>query len=431
MSQLLQMLKNRYALNVSRVVQNYDDFLQYALITTTSFPDIINGKLNQRNRSFQLTTLIYLFVYFFPKYFTLYYLYAQDEQTRQYYQYYLADYAEELGLLGRTFNICYSVFSFEIALNIISLRWFESKGSLEYLTDWMHRTPRYRETSMSSTFQFDFDDKMRHQLMSQLHFKTVIGKILASQTNLAICSYETVGFVLFLYKRRPGFLVSCLATFNWSTVLLFFKYPGHHFHALYLSFVAVTDYFALRINRMIEKSAEIKASELTDQSLTQVLNDYDQLISVFNKYNKVLKHLLRNLIQFYVFGLTASFFVFTVKTEPWMSAFIVTSAAGYSLIILATGLYISQLHGAIFLLQKHLASIPAKHSKNKNISLKNLFRLRLVIKELGSLETDGQFVVGLRDGEGAAISRIEIFELTMTTLGNILMLMKFVQQVKV
>ena len=48
-------------------------------------------------------------------------------------------------------------------------------------------------------------------------------------------------------------------------------------------------------------------------------------------------------------------------------------------------------------------------------------RVRIVLKELGNRQTDGQFVIGLRDGEGGAKSRQEIFQLT--TLSHTMMLM--------
>jgi len=58
--------------------------------------------------------------------------------------------------------------------------------------------------------------------------------------------------------------------------------------------------------------------------------------------------------------------------------------------------------------------------------LKTKRNLLNCIKELGSQQTDGQFVLGLRDGHGAATSSLEIFDLTMDTVGNTLMFMGFI-----
>ena len=427
------LLKEEFKVDTSRVVQDYDDFLRKALATTSSFQDILSGKLNQRNRFWQLILLIHYFVYTWPRYFTLCYLYTRDDITRLRYQYLLADCGEELGLWGRTFNVCYVVFGIEVALNLLVMRKYESSGSLEYLTDWTYRTPGKteieEEEGNENAHKTDghLDNEVNNRLLSQLHFKTVIAKMLARLAMFSLFCYEVIALLLFLYRKRPSLSVSCLAVYNFLFMLLFVVSPGNQFHALYLSFIAVTDYFKERMRRITKGVTKLQTSQLTNESLTKVLNDYDELMTVFKKYNKVLKHLLRNLVHFYSFGLTCVFLIFTLQTEIWMLLFMTMPAVVFSLIILATGVYISQLHGMVFKLHNEMACIPARHSNNKKVSLKNIIRLRLVIKELGSLETDGQFVIGLRDGHGSAISRLEIFELTLATLGNTLMIIDMVK----
>ena len=96
--------------------------------------------------------------------------------------------------------------------------------------------------------------------------------------------------------------------------------------------------------------------------------------------------------------------------------------------MLATGVYISQLHAKVIELHNTLSSLCARHVRDQRqrLSLNCMVRLKHIIQELGSLETDGQFVIGLRDGEGAATSRMEIFNLTMETVSNTLMILGFV-----
>ena len=60
--------------------------------------------------------------------------------------------------------------------------------------------------------------------------------------------------------------------------------------------------------------------------------------------------------------------------------------------------------------------------------MKCLLRLKLLIKELGSPETDGKFVVGLRNGEGPATSRMQFLQLTLTTISNTLIMLDFIQR---
>ena len=419
---MASILNKMFPLDVTKVVFNYEQFLQSALVTTTSFQDILDGKLNRRNRFWQLLYLIYLLVYFLPKSLFLSYAYTRNTATRVYYQQLLADYAEEFGLLGRTHIVCCVAFFGQNVLNTFFLRRYESKASLHFLTNWLHRIPGKTSSEENNPINDDLDDESKKELISQLHYKTVMAKLAARQTNFALAVFETIAFVMFLYNQRPSLLVSCLATFNWFTFALYITFPGCHFHALYLSFIAVTDYFLIRIQQTQKRVIQLQTSQLTDKNMTQVLNDYDQLMSVFKKYSNI-RHLLRNMVQFYAFGLTGVLFLGSTITEPWMAAFIITIVAGYALMILANGIYISQLHSKVFQLHSELASIPARHSRNRGVSLKNLLRLKLAIKELGSLETNGQFVIGLRDGDGAATSRQEIFDLTMTTLANTLMLM--------
>ena len=109
-----------------------------------------------------------------------------------------------------------------------------------------------------------------------------------------------------------------------------------------------------------------------------------------------------------------------MKIEKWMLAVIVVAVGGYAFIMLATGVYVSQLHAQVIELHNTLSSLCARHAgdQRQRLSLNCMFRLKHVICELGSLETDGQFVIGFRDGEGAATSRTEIFDLTMETFTN-------------
>lgn len=430
MTSIVDRIKEKYKLNETRTVQDFDDFLQYAMVTTTSFQGILDGKLNPRNRFFQFLLLVFIFVYAMPRYSIICYLYTQDNAKRSQYLYLLADYGEEMGLLGKAINICFLVFGSELSFNLMILRKYECKASLEYLTDWLSRTPKYTRTktkignSHISESYGDPQEDLKHELVSHLHSKTVVAKMLAGTLYL-VRVYEIIAFALFLYNRRPSLIISCLAVFNCSTIVLCFTFPAYHFHALYLSFLAVSDYFKIRINLFTQKVLRLQTIEFQNQNLTHILHEYNELMSVFKKYDKVLKPLLRNLVQFYAFGLTVMLFACFVEAESWMLSFVMIPVIAMSFVILGTGLYVSELNTLVLSLHNQLASVPAKHSRNKSVSLKNMLRLRLVIKELGNLQTDGQFVLGLRDGEGPATSRLEIFQLTLTTLTNTLMMFDF------
>ena len=189
-----------------------------------------------------------------------------------------------------------------------------------------------------------------------------------------------------------------------------------------------TDYFKVVIKNIIRKVENLKTEEMTNRNVSSILDDYDFMMSDFKKYNRVLKPLLANLVHFYMFGLMVAFFMFTIETEIWMLATMIISGGGIAFVMLVSGVYVSQLPAKIIQLHNTLASLCARHAvdKRQRLSLYCLFRLKYVICELGSLETDGQFVIGLIDGEGAATSRMEIFDLTMQTVSNTLMVLGFV-----
>ena len=428
-------LKARYRLDVNQVVQEYDAFLQYGLVTTSSFQNILDGKLNLKRRALQLAYIFYHWLYVIPRYGFISLLYFQDEKTRIHYQYILADYAEEMGMLGRTFNVAYIIYSIAVSISYITMRKFEGQGSLEFLTDWLKRIPKKTRIEDGDTDEItapgELDNKSRYKLISGLYYKLIFARIMARITANAVQSFELIAFAVFIYKRKPVFFILCLALWNCLKMLISIKIVGYHFHSLYLSYVVTTDYFKVVINNIMRKVEEFKTKEMTNRNVIAILDDYDFMMSDFTKYNRVLKPLLGNLVHFYIFGLTLAFFMFTIKTEIWMLATMIVAAGGYAFIMLSTGVYVSQLNAKVTELHNTLASLCARHAgdKRQRLSLNCMFRLKHIIQELGSLETDGQFVVGLRDGEGAATSRMEIFGMTMETVSNTLMILEIINKI--
>ena len=424
-------IKAKYRLDVHKVVHEYDAFLQYGLVTTSSFEDILNGKLNRKRRAFQLTVMIFVWVYFIPRYCLVSLLYLQEEKTRIHYQYILADYNEEMGMLGRTFNVGYIIFAIGIIVNAPIVRKFEAKGSLDFLTDWLKRIPKKTGLENGDSNQItapgDLDNRSRYKLMSGLYYKMIFANVMARIVVKGGQLFELTGFAVFVYKRRPSFFVICVGLWHLIIMLICLKLAAHHLHSLYLSYVVTTDYFKVVINNIIRKVIDLKTKEMTNRNVTAILDDYDFMMSDFKKYNRVLKLLLGNLVHFYIFGLTTMLFMFTIKAEIWMLATMILVAGGYSFIMFATGVYVSQLLAKVIELHNTLVSLSARHAgdKRQRLSINCMFRLKHVIQELGSLETDGQFVIGLRDGEGAATSRMEIFDLTMETLSSTLMVLGF------
>jgi len=132
-----------------------------------------------------------------------------------------------------------------------------------------------------------------------------------------------------------------------------------------------------------------------------------------------------NMMYGYCIGLTTLFLMFTVYMNAFLRLFALTAITIISLTMLTSGLYIGHLHTVTLVLYSQLNSMAAKNTRpiKSYKAFKTRRNLLNCIKELGSQQTDGQFVLGLRDGHGSATSRMEMFELTMATISNTLMML--------
>ena len=159
--------------------------------------------------------------------------------------------------------------------------------------------------------------------------------------------------------------ITCVGLWNCITMLVSHEISGYYLHSLYLSFVVTTDYFKVVINNIIRKVEELKTKEMTNRNVTAILDDYDFMMNDFKKYNRVIKPLLRNLVYFYVFGLTGLFCLFTIKAETWTLATTIGPAATFGFIISATGVYVSQLNAKVSKLHNTVVSLCARHADQR------------------------------------------------------------------
>ena len=264
----------KFKLNFNQVVQEYENFLQCGKATTSSFSDILDGKLNPRKRAFQLTFMLYYLLYVIPRYSFLTFLSFEDEETRMHYQYILADYAEEMGMFGRAFNAAYVIFGIGMMLDDIVMRKFEAEGSLEFLTDWLKRVPKKPRIEDGDgddiTAPGDLNNESRHKLIFGLHYKLIFARIMTRITNIAVESFEFIALSVFIYKHRPSFFITCLGL--WNFITLWILYPSRRLSFLQFVSVLCCD------NRLLQSCHQQhhkKSGELEDQRNDESESHFD------------------------------------------------------------------------------------------------------------------------------------------------------------
>jgi len=237
--------------------------------------------------------------------------------------------------------------------------------------------------------------------------------------------YQLIACPLFIYNQRPHIITSIQAVIS-MIIMTFLTYFGDHYLlTIYTSYILTVDYFSARIDFMMKG---LKEEIPLEDKISRLQLQYNQLSIDFKNQNYLLKYLLRNMMYTYCIGLSILFLMFTVDMDVLIRFLMSTGIAILSLGILTSGLYIGLLHSKTLVLYAELNSMAARNSSGTNSyeAFKTRKNLLNCIKELGSQRTDGQFRFGIRDGHGPAISRLEMFQLTMATISNTLMLMEMV-----
>jgi len=381
--------------------------------------------------------------------------YFLEDDKRKLIKYWAADYMEEIGIIGRTMNIAYALYSLVSILDKFFLRRFESQGKLEYMVDM---------ELMKDPSRKDLNDEDRKELILKMDRYLTLVKIVFRSVCLSNVVYDVIGFSIFVYKVgyllekdfdstnvQPSLMnysaiIACtLATLRFILVQFPIEYVVRHFFGVAFSFVVTTDYFHGRIDGLerqisqfmteIEKKvnydetciAKISINDSRENNqLKDILSNYDQLQTEFKRRNFCLRVLLRNMVYFIAVGLTITFSMVFFGHSLWLKLFQMITFSGWTVCFLFSTLYVGHLNSRLFVLYSSLNSLAVRFKILTKESLKMKRRLINAIKELGSNEINGQFVMGLTDGEGAATSTLEIVKLTCETITNSLMVLNFV-----
>jgi len=409
-----------------QVIDSYESCLTNGLVISTSFKGIIENKSDSKRKLLQMIFMLSMALSVIPRHALLCFLYSKDEDTRRYWEFYLPNTLEQFGLYGKVTNFGYTVFALMIFIDVCYFRAFESKGRVDYLINVDNLRHSKQNTSRIGADPTQFlgeeeKQKLLKGIVTKLKFQKYSGILLY----WSLHSYQLISCPLYIYNERPALLTTILAITNMIIMIFYHYYGTTFFFAIYTSYIITVDYFSSRIEFMMKG---LKEEIPLDDKITRLLIQYNKLMTDFRKQDYLLKYVLRNMMYGYCAGLSILFFLFTVDMNLFLRIFMLSGITSLSLVMLTCGLYVGRLHSVTLVMFRELSALTARNTRP--IKSYDTFKARRIllncIKELGNRQTDGQYVFGLRDGHGPAISNLEMFQLTMAIISNTLMVMDFV-----
>ena len=178
-----------------KVISRIEKNLLYANLISSSFQDILDGKLDKKRRRIQLMFAL-LLLGMLIRFWISCYLYTRDKETMKYYQYWIIDYMETLGLIGRCLNAIYGCNFITMTINRFFFRSWESSGKLEFLTEMLSLKSGQRRKNKSD----GLTDDERNKFISLTHKKLIFLNISLMSTVLP-CDFFTQSAVESLFIR--------------------------------------------------------------------------------------------------------------------------------------------------------------------------------------------------------------------------------------
>ena len=404
-----------------KVVSRYERAIQATWLTSGSFQDILDGNLNKKRRLFNLLVAI-MFSYMLPRYCLACCLYAmKDDSKRKLYQYIMVDYMETLGLVGRSLNGIYAVNLFPLVIDKFFFRSHEVSKNLEFLTEMLSLKDK---GSWNGKGADGFTETEKRNFLSLMHKKLMVLKFSIQSCSMPIHLLQTLGLSLFLYKVSESTTASVAAVVQYIGIIIVEQNACYQIFTLLAACHVTVDYFSARI-RSLKSRLQKLGQNFTEKRLAKRLQDYDRLMFDFKKRNSSLRDLLRNMCYFYCPELSLVMFLITVDTVWWMKAIILTSSCTFITCVIVTELYVGHLQSKVIKLYHafHFAAARSAIGVRHRITFNTRMHLKVAIRELGSLQREGQHNVGLTNGEGAAFTTMDALSLTSTTISYTILMM--------
>lgn len=400
-----------------QVLKDFEVGLQKYSIISSSFKEIVDSNLNQRQRKKQVV-IIYLFFITIAIYALQCLLHLFPKDTRKFYQF-IPDVHGQLGVVGQIITFGLGTFMTNAAADKIVMRRSEKQNNLEFLTD--------LRTLIEGHGYFGLNNEEITRLVSKLKKKIIFCQLNIPSSYLNAYGILTTALVIFLYKTDPTFVTACLAVFFSIMSGVITKLSVEHFFATYLSYIIMTDCLTARFQSIIVKLDKIEERELIDKrQLQRLLDEIEYLLITVHKYSWTMRPLLRNMIAYFRTGLCSIFllYVLSMNIEFLLRVLIFIPVSLVTFVVILSSLYISGTKAQLFDLSRALNN---RYVKTISVSsLKLQIQARLLLKELGSNCKDGHFVVGFADGSGPAMTSEEITKLTLDTVFNSMMFLSMI-----
>ena len=417
---LLQVFGIQDKPDAATVISIYEHYLEKSFMITSSFRDIIKRNENRKRRRYQLVINWLLFLVT-ARYILFCCLYSTTSEVRTKYQSLLMDYWESLGLLGRCLNGVFATTYLPVMLDNFYLRFFQSSGKLEFLTEMESLKIRTKRNNRGVD---GLRANEKEAYIFLFHLKLVAFRFILKTFLFAAHLLQVVGCVVFIWKKSDSITTSLFAVIMCSFLCFIQHFAATIFATVFLSFHVTVDYLTTRIKSLISKLQKVN-KKFTEKNLVKILNHYDNLIRDIRKRNNCVKYLIRNTCYGYCPAVSFAIFLMTLDMNWWMSLVINFAAVVYILVIICTEMYVGHFQTEIRKLYTKVNSVLALASVNhhQRISYKTLLHFQTAVRELASSRRDGQYTIGLTNGSGAAFTTIDALDIALATVSFTLLIL--------
>jgi hypothetical protein len=334
----------------------------------------------------------------------------------------IVDYMETLGLVGRSFNAIYAINLFPLVIDKLFFRSHEASGKLEFLTEMLSlKGSNQGHRSRKDGFTVSEERKF----LSLMHKKLMAVKFITMNCAMCIHFFQLLGLILFHRKVSKSLIASFSAMMHFVAIIIVEQNAVNQIFTLLVVCHITVDYFKARIRNLVSRIHKM-AGNLTEQNVKKTVLAYDDLMFTFKKRNSSLRYLIRNMCYFYCPELSLVLFLVTIRTVWWLKIVILINSSTFISWIIFTEVYIGHLQSKVNNLYHQLNFAIARSAVGDNGKVCCFYtrmHLKMIIRELGSQRKDGQHMIGLTNGDGAAFTTADAVSLALTTCSFTILIM--------